>query len=154
MIERVGRYEILEVIGEGSFAVVYRAHDVELDRLVAMKELKPMLLQDEIWVKQFRREARAIAQLDHPHIVTIYDVYQAETRLFIVMRLVDGPSLDKLIVTRGHLSWAETEEIISHIASGLDYAHSCGILHRDLKPANILMDPKRGARLSDFGLAN
>ncbi len=153
MIEQIGRYEILDAIGEGSFAIVYRARDTELDRLVALKELKPPLLQDNNWIRQFRREARAIAMLDHPHIVTIYDVYQVANRLFIVMRLVDGPSLDKLIAMQGRLSWDKALEIAKGIANGLDYAHSCGILHRDLKPANILIDPKRGPRLSDFGLA-
>ena len=93
MTEKLGRYEILEEIGRGGFAVVYRAHDRQLDRLVALKELKPVLLADPGSVKGFRQEARNIARLSHPNVVTIYDVYELEQRQFIVMQLVDGSSL-------------------------------------------------------------
>jgi LuxR family maltose regulon positive regulatory protein len=154
MIEKLGRYEILEEIGQGTFAVVYRAHDTQLDRLVALKELRSVvLLHDPDSVKDFRREARHIARLDHPHIVTIYDVYEKEQRQFIVMQLVDGSSLAELIAKRGRLSWSETVETITAVAAGLDYAHTRGILHCDLKPANILLDTNHGPMLSDFGLA-
>jgi serine/threonine protein kinase len=153
MSGELGRYEILEEIGQGGFAIVYRARDTQLDRLVALKELRSILLHDKEWVKRFRREARTIARLDHPRIVTIHDVGEVEERLFIVMRLVDGPSLEELISTRGHFSWSEAVEVIIAVAEGLDYAHTQGILHRDLKPANILIDPERGPMLSDFGLA-
>ena len=147
------RYEILEKIGEGGFATVYRARDKKLDRLVALKELRSILLQDTGWVKRFRREAQTIARLDHPRIVTIHDVYETHERLFIVMRLVDGPGLDEHVARQGRLPWPEAVQIITAIAEGLDYAHSQGILHRDLKPANILLDSERGPLLSDFGLA-
>jgi serine/threonine protein kinase len=153
MTNRLGRYEILGEIGRGGFAIVYRARDTELDRLVALKELKPILLQDSEWVERFRREARAIARLDHPNIVPIYDVGEIETRLFLVMRLVEGPSLEELIAKQGRLTWSEVVSIITPIAAGLDYAHAQGILHRDLKPGNILSDPERGPMLTDFGLA-
>ncbi len=153
MTGKLGRYEILEEIGQGGFAIVYRVRDMELERLVALKELRPILLQDTSWARRFRREARAIARLDHPHIVTIYDVGEVEGRLFIVMRLVDGPSLEELIATQGRFPWPEAVEIITAVAEGLDYAHAQGVLHRDLKPANILMDPERGPMLTDFGLA-
>jgi tRNA A-37 threonylcarbamoyl transferase component Bud32 len=147
------RYEILEEIGQGGFAIVYRARDTKLDRLVALKELRSLLLQDTSWVKRFHQEARTIARLDHPRIVTIHDVYEMQGRLFIVMRLVDGSGLEELITKQGHLPWSEAIEIITAVAEGLDYAHSQSILHRDLKPANILMDSERGPLLSDFGLA-
>jgi LuxR family maltose regulon positive regulatory protein len=153
MTGKLGRYEILEEVGQGGFAVVYRARDRQLDRLVALKELRPMLLADPSSVKNFRQEARNIARLDHPNIVTIYDVYEAAQRQFIVMQLVDGSSLAELIAAQGHLSWSETVEIIRAVAEGLDYAHTRGILHRDLKPANILLDSNHGPMLSDFGLA-
>ena len=97
MNEKLDRYQIVEEIGQGGFATVYRAHDTELDRQVAVKELKPILLQDKTWVKRFRREARAIAQLDHARIITVYDVIQPGERLLIVMRLVNGPNLDELL---------------------------------------------------------
>lgn len=153
MIEQIGRYEIIEKIGEGGFAIVYRGRDVELDRSVALKELRPMLSSDENWVKRFQHEAKTIARLDHPHIVTVHDVHQTNGRLFIVMRLVEGNSLDKLIASRKGLDWGKAVEIFNSVASGLDYAHRKGTLHRDMKPANILLDPERGAMLSDFGLA-
>ncbi len=153
MSEKLGRYKIIKQIGQGGFAIVYRGHDTELDRPVALKELRSVLLTDTDWVKRFRREARAIARLDHPRIVTIHDVNQAEKRQFIIMRLVNGPGLDELLATQGRFPWPEAVELIAAVAEGLDYAHSQGILHRDLKPANILMDPERGALLSDFGFA-
>jgi serine/threonine-protein kinase len=153
MPEELGRYKILEEIGQGGFAVVYRARDTELDRLVALKELRPALLHDHEWVRRFKREARTIASLDHPGIVTIYDVIEVAERLFIVMRLVDGASLDHLLATQGGLPWSQTLEIIMAVADALTYAHAHGVLHRDLKPANILLDSYQGAQLSDFGLA-
>ncbi len=153
MSQKFGRYEILEEIGQGGFAIVHRAHDTQLGRQVALKELRSMLLHDTEWVKRFRREARTIAHLDHPRIVTIHDVGEVEDHLFIVMRLINGPSLEELITERGRFPWSEAVEIITAVAEGLDYAHTQNILHRDLKPANILMDPERGPLLSDFGLA-
>lgn len=153
MTEQLGRYEIFDQIGQGGFAIVYRGRDTELDRLVALKELKPTLIQDSSWVERFRREARTIARLDHPYIVPIYDVYETQHRLFIIMRLIDGVSLEDTINNEGRLPWAQTVEIITRVADGLDYAHSNGVLHRDLKPANILIDFERGPLLSDFGLA-
>ncbi len=153
MNQKLDRYQILEEIGQGGFATVYRAHDTELDRFVAVKELKPALIQDSNWVKRFQREARAIARLDHPHIITVHDVIEENNRFLIVMRLVDGPSLDQYITTQGKISWEKTLAYLTDIAAGLDYAHSQEILHRDLKPANILMDPQHGPMLSDFGLA-
>ena len=147
------RYQILEEIGQGGFAVVYRARDTKLDRLVALKELHPTLLHDTEWVARFKREARTIARLNHPRIVTIFDVVEQAERLFIAMRLVEGPSLDHLLTRQGRLSWPQTLEIMTTLAEALDYAHAQNILHRDLKPANILLDQERGPQLSDFGLA-
>lgn len=153
MPEKLGRYEILDPIGEGGFAIVYRGNDTSLDRQVALKELRPLLLQDKTWVRRFQREAKTIARLDHPHIVPIYDVYHSSDRLFIVMRLVDNASLEDIIQQQGRLGWADTLRVMLPICAGLHYAHSSGILHRDLKPANILIDSERGPMLSDFGLA-
>ncbi len=153
MLEQVGRYQLIEEIGQGGFAIVYRGNDTSLNRAVALKELRPALLADADWAKRFRREARTIAQLDHPHIVPIYDIYQTGTRLFIVMRLARGPGLDKMISTMGQIPWKEAIRQITAVATGLDYAHNHGVLHRDLKPANILIDEDRGPQLTDFGLA-
>ena len=153
MIEQIGRYQLLEIVGEGGFAIVYKGLDTTLDRNVALKELRPILLQDTAWVERFRREARTIAKLDHPHIVPIYDVYENSDRLFIVMRLVEGNSLEGQINRLGALPWPTVVELGVAIANGLDYAHSHNVLHRDLKPANILLDTERGPLLTDFGLA-
>ncbi len=153
MPQTVGRYEIIEEIGRGGFAIVHLARDTQLGREVALKELRPVLLNDDDWVRRFQREAQAIARLDHPRIVPIYDVFEADQRLFLVMRLVNGPGLDQLISSRAQVPWPETTDIISAIAEGLDYAHSRNILHRDLKPGNILIDIDRGPMLTDFGLA-
>ena len=101
MTEKIDRYQILEEIGRGGFATVYRARDVELERLVALKELHPHLLTDSDWVDRFRREARLIARLNHPHIVPIYDIGQGVGRQFLIMSLVEGPGLDKLLAGRG-----------------------------------------------------
>jgi WD40 repeat protein/serine/threonine protein kinase len=153
MIEKQGRYEILAEIGQGGFATVYRAKDPDLDRLVALKVLRPGLLQDQDSAQRFKQEARTIARLDHPRIVTIFELGQAAQQLFIVMRLIEGASLDVRLTTEGPLIWAEAWPMLQAMAEGLDYAHQQGVLHRDLKPANILLDPVRGALLSDFGLA-
>jgi serine/threonine protein kinase len=147
------RYDLLSQIGQGGFATVYRTRDRELDRLVALKELKSSLLADTNWIRRFRREAKLIARLDHPHVVPIYDVGQRQGRPFIVMRLIEGQSLAEYLTERGRLTWTEALEIVKTVSAGLAYAHRRGILHRDLKPANILIDPDRGPFLSDFGLA-
>src|SRR5262245_29256445 len=103
MLEELGRYEILEEIGQGGFAIVYRARDTQLGRLVALKELRPALLSDTAGVRRFKHEAQTIARLDHPRIITIFDIIEVAGRLFIAMPLVDGPSLDHLIAEQGHL---------------------------------------------------
>jgi serine/threonine-protein kinase len=151
--EQLGKYEILEELGKGGFATVYRALDPTLDREVALKVLDPLLMRDEAWVERFEREARVIARLSAPHIVTIFEIGEADDRLFIAMELVDEPSLDQVINERGRLPWEETLDVLGQVAEALDYAHDEGILHRDLKPANVLLDPRRGAILTDFGFA-
>lgn len=152
-IQNLERFEIEAEIGQGGFSIVYRAHDKELGRQVALKELRPSLIGDEDWVRRFRREARTIAQLDHPHIVPIYDVYEYNARIFLVMRLIEGPSLEDLLLKQGPLPWPEITKMLQAITDGLTYAHAEGVLHRDLKPGNILIDSKRGPMLNDFGLA-
>ena len=116
MPEKLGRYEILDELGRGGFAVVHRARDTELGRQVALKELRPTLLDDGEWLKRFKREARTIALLNHPRIVTIHDVLDIDERLFIVMRLVDGPSLEQLLAQKVRLPWSQALEIITTVA--------------------------------------
>ncbi len=151
-MKTLGKYHILEELGKGGFATVYKAKDPDLDRAVALKVMEPLLMRDPVWVKRFRQEARAIAQLKHPHIITIYEIGQAEGILFIAMELAEDGSLEARL-QQGPLPWAQTLELAQQIAVALDHAHARGIIHRDLKPANILLDPDVGAILTDFGFA-
>lgn len=152
-INTLGKYSILDELGHGGFATVYRALDTTLDRQVALKVLDPLLMRDAAFVARFQREARTVAALDHRHIVTIYEIGEVEGRLFIAMRLLRGPDLAQVIAERGALPWDEVLHHLRDVAEALDYAHGQGILHRDLKPANILLDDEIGAVLTDFGLA-
>jgi Tol biopolymer transport system component len=151
--QSLGKYRLLAELGRGGFATVYRALDTTLDRQVALKVLDPLLLRDPAWVTRFQREAKAVARLKHPHIVTIYEIGEAAGQVFIAMELIEGAALDRLIAQRGRLPWPETLDILAQVADALDDAHSQGIIHRDLKPANILLDPRLGAVLTDFGFA-
>lgn len=151
--EMLGKYQILEEIGRGGFGTVYRAKDTVLGREVAIKVLNPLLMRDAGFVERFRREAKAAARLEHPHIVPIYDADEVEGRLFIVMRLVRGESLAQMI-KRGRLSWEDALAVLRQVGTALAYAHAEGIIHRDIKPGNILLDQRMGPMLSDFGLAH
>jgi formylglycine-generating enzyme required for sulfatase activity len=152
-METLGKYRLLAELGRGGFATVYRAEDTTLGREVALKVLDPLLMRDGAWVAHFRKEARTVAALDHPRIVTIHEIAEAGGRLFLAMKLIAGPSLDKVLEERGALPWEEALRIVRGIAEALDYAHGKGILHRDLKPGNVLLAPQTGAVLTDFGFA-
>jgi serine/threonine protein kinase len=149
----LGKYEILEEIGSGGFATVYRAVDTTLDREVALKVLDPLLMRDEAFVERFQREARAAASLEHPNIVPIYEVGEGDGRLFIAMRLVRGPSLAERLEEMSRIPWDATLEILRPVCDALAYAHEEGVVHRDIKPHNILLDGRSGPMLSDFGFA-
>lgn len=148
----LGKYRLIEQIGAGTFGWVYRATD-PIGRTVAVKVLKPGWADDPGITERFRREVQVAGQLFHTRIATIIDFDEADGRRFLVMRYVDGLSLDKLIKEKGRLSWSESLEILGQVAEGLDYAHSRGFIHRDIKPANILVSKTEGAVLTDFGLA-
>jgi arabinogalactan oligomer/maltooligosaccharide transport system substrate-binding protein len=148
-----GKYRVLGELGRGGFATVFRAVDTTLDREVALKILHPQLLADSAFVQRFRQEARTLAALRHPQIITVYEVGEAEGRLFIAMDLAHGPSLAQSIARRVRVPWSEALALLRPVAEALDYAHRQGIVHRDLKPANILLDQERGALLTDFGFA-
>ncbi len=152
-IETLGKYQLLEELGRGGFATVYRALNTTLDREEALKVLHPQLLVDPGFVARFLREARAIANLRHPHIVTVYEVGNADGRLFISMELALGSDLGRAIAERARIPWAEALELLRPVCEALDYAHAQKVVHRDLKPSNILLDPARGPLLSDFGFA-
>jgi serine/threonine-protein kinase len=150
---RLGRYEIIDLLGRGGMAVVYRAHDTVLRRDVALKVLYPQYGGDATLIDRFQREAVMAARLDHPSIVPIYDVGEAEGAVYIAMKLLNGRSLGDLLREQPKLTLAQVLPIIDQIAGALDYAHARGIVHRDIKAANILLEPPDRAVLTDFGIA-
>ncbi len=149
----LGNYRLYEPIGSGGMAVVYRAEQLTIQRIVAIKVLSSALAIDPEFVARFRREAATAARLEHPNIVPVYDFgAQAET-LYVVMRYLPGGSLAQRVKRFGIPGLADTAHLISEIASALDYAHKNGVIHRDIKPANILLDEEGRAFLADFGIA-
>jgi len=155
MIEQgrqIGKYRLLAELGRGGFATVYRALDSQLEREVALKVLHPALLIDRAFVERFFREARTLARLRHPHIVTIHEMGEADGRVFLAMELA-ADSLAAQIAERGPRRWADVRTLLEPVAAALDYAHAAGVVHRDLKPANILIAEGGRPLLSDFGFA-
>lgn len=150
--KQLGQYQIVAPLGEGGMAAVYRAYQPSMERYVALKILPRALAGDPNFVARFRREARTIAQLQHPNILPVYDFNEFDGYTFIVMPLVKGGSLAELM-RRKRLPLARSVSIVSQIGAALDYAHSHGILHRDIKPGNVLLDEQGTCLLSDFGLA-
>jgi hypothetical protein len=151
-IGKIGRYEILEEIGRGGMAVVYRGQDSELHREVAVKVLPETLAHDQQFVQRFRDEAIMAARLRHPNIVTIYDVGQVGNSYYIVMQYLHGANLDRVIEYNGALSIETAVGIASRVAAALDAAHQRGIIHRDVKPSNVMVSPEGEVTLTDFGL--
>jgi serine/threonine protein kinase len=149
--QTLGQYRMVERIGRGGMATVYKAYQPALDRYVAVKVLPAYLAHAPAFAARFRREAKAIAKLNHPHILPVHDVGQEGELSYIVMRYVEGGTLKKMLGRP--LALEKVVDIIAQIGDALDYAHQQGIVHRDIKPANVLMDRGRWALLSDFGLA-
>ncbi|HEY2689080.1 MAG TPA: serine/threonine-protein kinase [Streptosporangiaceae bacterium] len=156
---QVAGYRLVEQIGRGGMAVVYRVHDARLDRHVALKIMAPGLAQDDAFRQRFIRESRAAAAVDHPNIIPVFEAGEASGVLFIAMRFVQGRDVRSLLDSTGPLPPARATEIISQVASALDAAHAHGLVHRDVKPANMLLDESVGGDrhehvyLSDFGLS-
>lgn len=148
-----GRYEVIEKVGTGGMAYVYRAKDHRLNRYVAVKVLKNEYSEDTKFVAKFRQEAQAIACLSHPNTVGVYDVGEENDMHFFVMEFVDGITLKKYIENKGKLSVREAVGISLQIANGLEAAHANHIIHRDIKPQNILISKDGTAKVTDFGIA-
>lgn len=147
------RYEILEVIGTGGMAVVYKARCNRLNRLVAIKALKQELSQDEEFRRRFYAESQAVAMLSHPNIVSVYDVAHSDGLDYIVMELIDGITLKQYMEQKGQLNWREALHFATQIAKALEHAHSRGIVHRDIKPHNIMILKDGSVKVADFGIA-
>jgi serine/threonine protein kinase len=148
-----GRYEIIHRIGGGGMAVVYKAKDLLLNRFVAIKILSESLSNDMEFVRRFSREAQAAASLSHPNIVNVYDVGKDGYTHYIVMELVEGPTLKQYIQERGPLPVEEAVHIAIQICDGLAHAHDNQIVHRDIKPHNILLGSNGRVKVTDFGIA-
>ncbi len=155
--QNLGKYRILEPLGRGGMAQVYKAYHPQLDRYVAIKVLRSDLVEEAEFLARFRREARAVAALRHPHIVQIYDFDAQDDLYYMVMELLEGDTLKaylNVLRVRGErLPQGETVRIFSDVLDGLAYAHGEGITHRDLKPANIMLTRRGQAVLTDFGIA-
>jgi serine/threonine protein kinase len=151
---KLSRFEILEVVGQGATAVVYRARDKTLNRTVAVKVLRESAGMSDVVRERFRREAQAAAGLSHPHVVTVYDAAEEEGRSFLVMELVEGRPLDRLLKDPGKNNPVDFLRLLEKAARGVAAAHERGIVHRDLKPANILVTEAGEPKVGDFGLAH
>jgi eukaryotic-like serine/threonine-protein kinase len=147
-----GRHQILKELGKGSMGVVYQAHDPQIDRLVALKVLRPDRVATEAFSQRFLKEAKAIGRLSHPNMVTVYDVGEDQGTVYIAMEFLEGKPLDEIIKNDSF----QPEEVIElgvQVAEALDYAHRKGIVHRDIKPSNIIVQPDGQIKITDFGIA-
>jgi serine/threonine protein kinase len=152
LAERIPNLEVLELLGQGGMGVVYKGRQPLLDRNVAIKVMKPDLQNDDTFQSRFLREARLLAKLRHPYIVTVFDVGRSEQFYYLVMEFVEGPNLRQLL-TDGSVTQRDALDFVPQIAEALQHAHESGIVHRDVKPENVLIDRLGRVRLVDFGLA-
>lgn len=150
--ETVGPYRIIEQLGQGGMATVYKAYHASLDRYVALKVLHPAFNEDQTFIARFQREARVVAKLEHPNIVPVYDYAEHDKRPFLVMKFIEGETL-KSRLGKNPLSAYEIGKVVDSVGSALAYAHKQGILHRDIKPSNVLIATNGEIYLADFGLA-
>ncbi len=158
MPSRIGRYQVLAIVGAGSMGVVYKAFDPIIERTVAIKVLRPPVLADRReygdYLRRFYVEARAAGRLSHPHIVAVYDIGDWDGVPYIVMEFLEGMTLHTYLRQRMVFPWPEATEVIRQVAEALGYAHRNGILHRDIKPANIMILADGRVKVMDFGVAH
>jgi serine/threonine protein kinase len=147
------RYQLLEPLGKGGMAVVYRARDLMLERLVAVKVLRENYSADPAFQERFRQEAKAAANLTHPNIVTMHDFGLDKGQLFLVMEYVPGMDLKTLLKQRGRFSPEEALPLLIQACAGIGYAHRAGLVHCDVKPQNMLVTPDMRLKVADFGIA-
>lgn len=147
------RYTLIEKVGDGGMALVYKAKDELLNRNVAVKVLRPEYMADEDFVRKFKSESQAVASLSHPNIVNIFDVGNEEGLSYIVMEYIEGIDLKDYIKKHGKLDYKETLKIVKQIAKALEHAHKNGVVHRDIKPHNILIKDEGIVKVADFGIA-
>ena len=150
--ENVGPYRIMEQLGQGGMATVFKAYHAALDRYVAIKVLHPAFKEEPNFLSRFQREARVVARLEHPNIVPIYDFAEHKGQPYLVMKFIEGQTL-KAYMNEKHLTKEEAVQIVDDIGGALAYAHNQGVLHRDVKPSNVLLSPDGSIYLADFGLA-
>ena len=146
------RYELEEVVGQGGMSTVYKAHDSLLERYVALKVLHQQYNEDEDFVERFKREARSVAQLQHPNIVTVIDRGEEDGRQYIVFEFIDGENLKEL-ASHGPLDPHDAIRLTLQVARALAFAHERGVVHRDVKPQNVLLNDDGQAKVTDFGIA-
>jgi serine/threonine-protein kinase len=147
------RYKIIKELGRGGMAIVYSARDTLLERVVALKMLRPEYSSDKEFKEKFRQEAKAVAKLSHPNVVSIYDIVVDEDKIYLVMEIVEGETLKDIIKRRGRLSIAESLEFAGQIAAALSVAHGNQIVHCDIKPQNIILTDDMEVKITDFGIA-
>jgi eukaryotic-like serine/threonine-protein kinase len=151
---RIGPYQIIELLGEGGVGRVHAAFDSVLEREVAIKSLRPELVNDKSFLERFRSEATHLARLNHPNITTLHSLFSEGRNLYMVMERVRGRSLDELLRARGsRLGVKDSLALIAQVAEGLAYAHSMGVIHRDIKPANLMITDSGLVKIMDFGIA-
>ncbi|MFQ5650083.1 MAG: PEGA domain-containing protein [bacterium] len=149
----IDNYKILARIGKGGMGVVYKALDLTLEKEVALKMVDPLLANDERFLKRFRNEARTLAKLDNPNIITVHAFRETEEGVFMIMRYVEGQTLAQLIDAHGPISFHKAVPIVKQILHGLSHAHAAGVIHRDIKPNNIMITHEGVVKVMDFGLA-
>ncbi len=148
-----GQFRLLQRLGAGSMGEVWRALDINVEREVAVKLLRPELASNAAFVDRFRTEAVVLARLNHPNIANLYTLVREGDALYMVMEFVPGTTLDHLLARRGRLGWTEVRDLALSALAGLAHAHAAGVVHRDIKPANILITPAGILKLTDFGIA-
>jgi ligand-binding sensor domain-containing protein/tRNA A-37 threonylcarbamoyl transferase component Bud32 len=151
--KRLGAYQLIEQIGQGGMATIFKSYQPSMDRYVAVKVLPSHFTQDETFSARFMQEARTLARLEHPHILPVHDYGEQEGITYLVMRYIEAGTLKDLVARQGPLDLREAERIIDQVGRALSYAHSQGIVHRDIKPSNVLIDERGDAFLTDFGIA-